>query len=303
MQCPHCHKEFQATRSRKMFCSRDCSRAAARKIRQQNVLSRQAQRQPDTECAWCKTLFMPPQKSVRYCSPKCRQAARNQSHRLPPIQVTCLQCQTVFTCARKSVRKFCTPEHESLYRSNRTKGHPRTAETKLKMAQEKAAFWADPVRSSHARQAVSDRMRRNNPVALPEIREKIHTTKALHGTLDVIKNHRGGNGKISATEQILAIALPGWVWGYAVPLGPRMEGYPTCYKIDIANPALKIAIEVDGVSHLVKLIILRDAKKTAKLQELGWRVLRFTNKQVQTQLSWVLSEIQNAVKATSISTT
>src|ERR1017187_9096225 len=42
------------------------------------------------------------------------------------------------------------------------------------------------------------------------------------------------------------------------------EGFPHHYKVDLAFPALKLAIEVDGKAHKSRLGKCRDQKKEAK---------------------------------------
>jgi hypothetical protein len=126
----------------------------------------------------------------------------------------------------------------------------------------------------------SARMKAKNPMASNECVLKMKTTKAANGTLHLAPRQRGGNGKVSAIQQKLADAL-GWETEHVVTVGMgRGNGYPTHYKIDIAEPSEMIAIEVDGHSHNYPAARERDARKDAKLKELGWQVLRFTNRQV-----------------------
>jgi hypothetical protein len=108
---------------------------------------------------------------------------------------------------------------------------------------------------------------------------------------------RGGNGKGMTKPQSLLLAAlsSGWVPEFSLSLGKKTPGFPTCYKMDLANPAMKIAIEVDGASHRSRKD--QDQKKDAKLASLGWTVLRLWNKDI---LSWSSSE---TLMETSISTT
>jgi very-short-patch-repair endonuclease len=69
-----------------------------------------------------------------------------------------------------------------------------------------------------------------------------------------------------------------------VPVNPRRRGYPTCYKIDVANLDMKVGVEVDGRSHSTLARKKQDEKKTQLLVGLGWRVLRFTNQEVLNNL-------------------
>jgi len=90
---------------------------------------------------------------------------------------------------------------------------------------------------------------------------------------------RGGNGAgPTVPEQALMAELgDGWVWQYAIPTGkPRGQGYPTSYKVDIAKPGCKLAIEVDGESHRPRRA--HDEKKDRLLESLGWTVVRVPNR-------------------------
>lgn len=69
-----------------------------------------------------------------------------------------------------------------------------------------------------------------------------------------------------------------------VPTGGRGHGVPTHYKIDVGNPTLKVAIEVDGMSHCALSRREQDKIKEKFLLRQGWRVLRFTNREVTSNL-------------------
>jgi len=73
---------------------------------------------------------------------------------------------------------------------------------------------------------------------------------------------------------------------------PRTSGYPTCYKVDVGNPDIKIAIEVDGSSHGSSSRRLQDAKKDAFLRGLGWIVLRVSNRQALEELQSTISKLK-----------
>lgn len=65
------------------------------------------------------------------------------------------------------------------------------------------------------------------------------------------------------------------------------------YRIDIGLPAYKLLIEVDGwQSHGMTLSgFQRDREKSLEFERKGWRVIRFSNKQIKESLPDVLQAI------------
>lgn len=124
-----------------------------------------------------------------------------------------------------------------------------------------------------------ERIRALNPASRPEVRAKI--SRRLRD-MQHAPSVRGGNGRgLTASQAALMAVLHGtWKAEYALSLGRRTAGYPTHYKIDLANIERRIAIEVDGHSHHSRAHL--DAKKAAKLNDMGWTVLRFWNWDIQT---------------------
>jgi len=123
------------------------------------------------------------------------------------------------------------------------------------------------------------RIRELNPMANPESRLKASLALKQMGHKPSV---RGGNGHGLTTAQahLLAILGQGWIAEYVLSLGKRTPGYPTHYKLDLANPELKVCIEVDGHSHRSRK--QTDLKKEARLASLGWTVLRFWNWDIMT---------------------
>ena len=67
------------------------------------------------------------------------------------------------------------------------------------------------------------------------------------------------------------------------PIGP--------YIVDFYLPEIKLVIEVDGSQHLTKTGIGADARRTAYLESLGLKVIRFDNRQVLLETHTVLEVI------------
>ena len=65
------------------------------------------------------------------------------------------------------------------------------------------------------------------------------------------------------------------------------------YIADFAARSQRLIVEVDGATHGERQAY--DAARTAELERRGYRVIRFTNTDVMTNLDAVLSEILNAL--------
>lgn len=104
------------------------------------------------------------------------------------------------------------------------------------------------------------------------------------GTKENFNRIKGGNGRgLTTPQRVLLDALgEGWEAEFSVSTGGRGHGYPTCYKIDIANPESMVAIELDGNSHVNAEEI--DNRKDAFLESRGWKVIRLKNREVARDL-------------------
>jgi very-short-patch-repair endonuclease len=80
-------------------------------------------------------------------------------------------------------------------------------------------------------------------------------------------------------------------------LGPRFRRqHPVGpYILDFACETHRLCVELDGGQHNDPAHSEADAKRTAYLESLGWRVLRFWNNQVIESLDDVLAEILRAL--------
>ena len=72
-------------------------------------------------------------------------------------------------------------------------------------------------------------------------------------------------------------------------------GVPTHYKLDIADAANRVAIEVDGPSHSTLARKEQDARKDAFLAGSGWTVLRFSNQQVMERLEECVQTVMSTI--------
>ena len=135
-----------------------------------------------------------------------------------------------------------------------------------------------------------------NPETAPIIRRK--ATMTLREK-DNFAHLNGGNGRGPTVPQRLLANRLGWKMEHIILTRMHARpGYPTSYKVDIADPILKIAIEVDGQKHMGKMQQALDKKKDDFLAALGWRVLRVTNKEVMEDLEGVVKKVMDLVKST-----
>lgn len=132
--------------------------------------------------------------------------------------------------------------------------------------------------ASTNRRYASGRMTERNPMHRPETRAKVQAALKAMGHRPVV---RGGNGQGPSEPQRLLAALLGWPMEVVVRTGAkRGDGWPFHYKLDIANPAAMVAVEVDGGSHQSIDRQSQDRRKEAFLVGRGWTVLRFSNRAV-----------------------
>jgi hypothetical protein len=136
----------------------------------------------------------------------------------------------------------------------------------------------------------SDRMRARNPMRHESVRSKVSATLRAIGHGPRV---RGGNGRgPTETEAAMSAAL-GWPTNVIVPTRqPRGSGYPTHYKLDVANRSLRVAIEIDGSSHCALARRAQDKKKTAFLMSLGWTVIRVSADGVRWELPTVVKVVE-----------
>jgi hypothetical protein len=144
------------------------------------------------------------------------------------------------------------------------------------------------------RKHASRRMKDRNPMRLPDVRASVAETLRKIGHRPP---WRGGNGTgPSPGEQAMIDLIPEAHSNFIVPTGQRIKGgLPSHYKIDVAIPEVLLAIEVDGGSHALLSRQDQDARKTAFLEDRGWTVLRFSNRQVLEDPASVLGMVTSTI--------
>jgi very-short-patch-repair endonuclease len=74
-------------------------------------------------------------------------------------------------------------------------------------------------------------------------------------------------------------------------LGFRRQMPVAGYIVDFACPSKKLIVEVDGSQHAAEPVASRDDDRTAKLESLGWTVLRFWNDDILRDIDNVCQHI------------
>ena len=92
------------------------------------------------------------------------------------------------------------------------------------------------------------------------------------------------------------------LWKYALR-ARSMNGYqfrrerPVLnYIADFMCKELKLIIEVDGLTHFLDGAEEKDIKRQKHLEEAGFKVMRFTDNEVLTEIEWVIDRIKEVIK-------
>ena len=216
-------------------------------------------------------------------------------------RLVCAWCQQEFRALRLmnhgKPRRFCGTSCSAKWRTSQPE-YKRVVPLAERQAQSQRLELQrdDPTFQAGLRAYLnSNRNPFRDPDRAPAIRAKATATSRSQGFPQLNK----GNGHpLPVPVLILAQAL-GWITEFPVSTGPggRERGYSTNYKIDIAEPSLKIAVEVDGEGHKASISRRRDALKDAFLESEGWTVVRVTNKEVLADTAAALQRIMRHVKS------
>lgn len=81
--------------------------------------------------------------------------------------------------------------------------------------------------------------------------------------------------------------LDGWRFRRQHGFGP--------YVLDFYCPVLKLCIEVDGEIHQRTVVVEKDKERTSFLESNGIKVIRFTNDEIENDISDVLERIRRFI--------
>lgn len=98
-----------------------------------------------------------------------------------------------------------------------------------------------------------------------------------------------GNGYPTKQQLLLFNELiqhdDNWKLEYSIPTQEkRGTSYPTNYKVDLALPEHKLAIEVNGKLHTTKTMVEKDKKKIEFLNKKDWLVISFWNDEIDNNI-------------------
>lgn len=116
---------------------------------------------------------------------------------------------------------------------------------------------------------------------------------ALRDWLDrylAIGGHSESGAELVVLDAILDAGLP-------VPVRQHWVAVCGCrYRLDLAYPALLVAIEVDGSQHDDVDVSAHDRLRTARLEQAGWTVLRVRARHLATDLPGLLRQLRSVVR-------
>lgn len=190
-----------------------------------------------------------------------------------------------YTCSRKCTNQIIYPLPDGV---RRVKGHYKYTITCTVCGKvhDNASTKSQKTCSLKCAGKISSlRMKKSNPMMQNDVRDKVSKK------LKEIKHkpyQQGGNGRGATIHQLeLYNELVKYDDSFQLEYIIRTLKYrnelntPTHYKIDVASSYHKIAIEIDGSSHNSKKVKECDQKKETVLGLLKWKVLRFSNHQIQ----------------------
>jgi hypothetical protein len=257
------------------------------------------------QCSHCQATFDSPKKTTKYCSQVCsgkafakRQREQGSWGNPKRYSHTCRECGSVFSSARMNgkdgtPRKFCSKRCSNLATARIPKQYsPETLEKKRRVGRENIERLRQRPDAQENLKAYLHSER--NPFRQAEVQQLARTALREKGYSML----NGGNGTGMTVPQKLLSARLGWEAEYVVTTGMGLgSGYPNHYKIDLAEPQLKVAVEIDGKSHELPDRKAQDRKKEAWLQSRGWTVLRFRNQEVLETTDMVVEAILKAAKS------
>jgi very-short-patch-repair endonuclease len=133
-----------------------------------------------------------------------------------------------------------------------------------------------------------------------EHHELAQAVKALAGPRSAVARSRFAHLDARAANAFesscRALLIEAGLTGFRPQLGVRYRG-TFVGLVDLADPALRIAIECDGfATHGERAAMVADCRRHTRLTAAGWRSLRFTWEQVMFEPDWVTTCVLDTVE-------
>ena len=216
-------------------------------------------------------------------------------------------------------QRFCSPSCASKWRLKQPEYRAKfyTEARSKKLSAYKRKWWKDNLGLA---QQMSEWMRglNSDPKVraknVQELRKKFKDPE-FRQRLSEIAKERGADWSVRYSEDmgptkpesvLLEMTKPDGRWNFVVKTQGLLPGIHY-YKVDVALPSIKLAIEADGPSHQTTRAEISDPKKTKVLEDLGWKVVRFSNRQilehsqeVETELRSIISTLKGAISTRSV---
>ena len=192
------------------------------------------------------------------------------------------------TLTRKGQKRFCSISCAAFHRGSRQEYRNQISERQTERYKDNAE-----------REAVSIRQkeRYKNPANRPwyqPMGSAPHSLERRNMASRAIKKSQawtlGGNGRPSSHRQEKLAQALGWHNEYVVVT----HQIPHAYKIDVAEPNLKIAIEVGNHASL---------RKQEWYRKNGWTYLHFSNRMVENWMEGVLQMVSSTILKLQTTTT
>lgn len=235
-------------------------------------------------CEWCGVEFTQERKrKPRFCGRHCAKLWQNRDQPGSQAFRAERKCECCGGLVKSLVAaaRFCGSECARLGRRRAVFGEEARRERSERM---KALNARPDVQAKLIAFRASDRC----PIRRPENIQKVVEKQRALGFPNL--KYDGGP---TVPQKLLFEALPGATMEFSI--SGDGKGRKNLLSLDIAIPSLKLAIEVDGLSHTKRKERATDARKEQILKERGWILLRFWNKEVMGDLSAVLMRIHATV--------
>ncbi len=120
---------------------------------------------------------------------------------------------------------------------------------------------------------------------------------SLSCKLKTLRRRHSRRGMTPTPEELVVWKLfPLARWNYYIRSGQlKADGRRHGYKIDVAFLSLKLGVEIDGGIHRIPSVAAKDKARDKRLTELGWTILRFSNRQVTKDLTRVQEVIEYTI--------